>query len=209
MVSTRGSKLSSSDVKASSAFLAPDANGEAVSLESPCFLPQLTGYILLTTFALASEKISHPIDDDSSSLIPRAYKKRRTGSGPEVKPGIDGTPNNQIEEELASALNRVVSESFEDINGIHGHGDGSTDSHAAPLESRDPYVATFISDIMEHAERVEGQFALSQQLVDGTAQTPSKGLTFIKASSHLKIQSLPILDNLVGKADRWPLNLKS
>ncbi|OXV06704.1 hypothetical protein Egran_05529 [Elaphomyces granulatus] len=177
MVSTRGSKLSS-DAKASSAFLVPDAN--------------------------ASEKVSHPIDDDSSSLFSRAYKKRRTGSGPEVlpalsqpKPGIDGTPDNQIEEELASALNRAVGESLENLNGIiHGHGDGSTDSHSAPMENRDPYGATFISDIMDHAERVEGQFALSQQLEDGTAQTSSKGLTFIKASSHLKIQSLPILDNL-------------
>lgn len=92
---------------------------------------------------------------------------------------------------------------MESLNGIiHGHGDGSTDSHAAPMENRDPYVANFISDIMDHAERVEGQFALSQQLEDGTAQTSSKGLTFIKASSHLKIQSLPILDNLVSKAYR-------
>lgn len=54
----------------------------------------------------------------------------------------------------------------------------------------DPEVAQVISSIMDHSERVEEQFALN------TAADPSD-VVQVKANSHLKEQSLSILDNLV------------
>lgn len=62
-------------------------------------------------------------------------------------------------------------------------------------------MATVISDIMNHSGRVEEQYALGQQqLESGSGQSTSTGLVYIKANSHLKIQSLPILDNLVSES---------
>ncbi|KAL1998725.1 hypothetical protein VTN02DRAFT_5675 [Thermoascus thermophilus] len=59
-------------------------------------------------------------------------------------------------------------------------------------------MAAVISNIIDHSERVEEQCALSQQPVETNGQQASsnKGLVFVKANSHLKVQSLPILDNL-------------
>ena len=64
-----------------------------------------------------------------------------------------------------------------------------------------PDVAAVISNIIDHSERVEEQFALNQQQGAEDGTPGAKDLVFIKANSHLKSQSLPILDNLVG-----PLN---
>lgn len=60
----------------------------------------------------------------------------------------------------------------------------------------DPDMATMISNIMDHAEKVETQLE-KQQMADNNDQSAPKGLAFVKANSHLKTQSLPILDNLV------------
>lgn len=60
----------------------------------------------------------------------------------------------------------------------------------------DPDMATVISNIMNHAERVEDELG-RQQRGDNNDLLAPKGLAFVKANSHLKTQSLPILDNLV------------
>jgi hypothetical protein len=98
------------------------------------------------------------------------------------------------------------------MNGQHDH-DATDETNAPPVENafgKDvgvaagqdhlaPDVAEVISHIMDHAERVEEQCALSQRLEESGE---SKGLVFIKANAHLKIQSLPILDNLVCDIER-------
>ncbi|GAD97129.1 MYB DNA binding protein [Paecilomyces variotii No. 5] len=184
MVSTRGSRLSS-DGKTPSAFPTssmPDENNEF-------------------------GKISHSLDDDDGSLSPRAYKKRRT-SGPDAfdassfptKQENDVTAGNQIEDELAS-LDTGPLEAGENLNGSQDQGEGGTDNGAVPAGNPDPAqdVAAVISNIIGHSERVEEQFAASQQEKQETndAGAPaSKGVVYLKANSHLKIQSLPILDNL-------------
>lgn len=124
-------------------------------------------------------------------MSPRAHKKRRTESGPEAlafpKQETDVAPDNQIEGELASALNGTNNQHQEGVNGDHGSGEGTTD----------PEVAV-ISNIIDRSERVEEQCAKDQQQsTEASGQPASKGLTYVKASLHLKIQSLPILDNLV------------
>lgn len=129
-------------------------------------------------------------------MSPRAHKKRRTESGPEAlaspKQETDAAPDSQIEGELASALNGTNNQPQEGVNGDHGSGEGTTD----------PEVAV-ISNIIDRSERVEEQCAKDQQQqqqqqsTEASGQPASKGLTYVKASLHLKIQSLPILDNLV------------
>lgn len=142
-------------------------------------------------------------------MSPRAHKKRRTGSGPEVLPASsqpkqepDGSPDNQIEGELASTLGAGAVESRENVNGDNDQGETATDNGAAPAGNPDPAheMAAVISNIIDHSERVEEQCAMSQQPAETNGQQASsnKGLVFVKANSHLKVQSLPILDNLVS-----------
>lgn len=145
-------------------------------------------------------------------MSPRAHKKRRTGSGPEVLPAkqeTDGSPDNQIEGVLASTLGGSGAvESRENMNGGHDQGETATDNGAAPAGNPDPAqeMAAVISNIIDHSERVEEQCTMSQQPSQRPAETNgsqassnSKGITFVKANSHLKVQSLPILDNLVSR----------
>jgi hypothetical protein len=62
-------------------------------------------------------------------------------------------------------------------------------------------MATVISSILDHTERVEEHCDMGPQtLPDLSGQGAPKGMVFVKANSHLKIQSLPILDNLVCSA---------
>lgn len=150
-------------------------------------------------------KPSRPLEDEGS-VSPRASKKRRTESGPEdiqVTPqpatAADQIPGNQIEQELASALGAGYVDSIERTDDDNVKDENSIENTAPqePHPDIDPDMATVISNIMNHAERVEEHCAMGQrQLAECTDQTPPK-LMFLKANSHLKAQSLPILDNLV------------
>ncbi|PYI27136.1 hypothetical protein BP00DRAFT_405671 [Aspergillus indologenus CBS 114.80] len=88
------------------------------------------------------------------------------------------------------------------LGGAHLGGaqlDGTaSDTAVAPETSADidSDMATVISSIMNHAERVEEQVVIGQQQLADTASPAPKGMVFVKANSHLKTQSLPILDNL-------------
>lgn len=65
--------------------------------------------------------------------------------------------------------------------------------------SVNPDVASIISEIMDHTERQEQTVAMGPQEVSPVGEFPgARGFAFLKANSHLKIQSLPILDNLVS-----------
>lgn len=79
-----------------------------------------------------------------------------------------------------------------------------TDSTPTQNESSNvnPDVASIISEIMDHTERQEQTVAMGPQEVSPVGEFPgARGFAFLKANSHLKIQSLPILDNLVGFID--------
>ncbi|QKX58490.1 uncharacterized protein TRUGW13939_05614 [Talaromyces rugulosus] len=133
------------------------------------------------------EKPTHELDD--GSLSPRANKRRRTDSGPdellEVKEESDIVPEDPVEEDLAATINADL-ETQEISNG----------SHESTTEAPDPEVAAVLGSIIDRAERLEEQFALDQLPAENLEQPASQGVTFIKASLSLKIQSLPILDNL-------------
>lgn len=156
-----------------------------------------------------SQKATHSIDDEPDDS--RQHKKRRTGSGPDDVSTVshDGSetrqsPGRQVEEELTLALSRENSKHDSTVNGDQGQGntqgDDATENGATPAVTQDimnPEVAAVISNIMDHSERVEEQFALDQQQNADGDSSDSKDLVYINSNSHLKSQSLPILDNLV------------
>jgi hypothetical protein len=115
-------------------------------------------------------------------------------------------PGHKIEEELASALGEGVIDTVEPtdntINEPLQH-DAHDATGVAPTQDGDaeinPDVATIISEIMDHTERQEQTVALGPQELPPSNDFPgARGFAFLKANSHLKIQSLPILDNLVS-----------
>jgi protein TBF1 len=114
------------------------------------------------------------------------------GDSPNVKEETDIAPEDRIEEELAAALNPTNVEAESEAQSTENNALESTD---AP----DPEVAAVFGNIIDRAERLEEQYALDQLPTDGSEQSPNKSVTFVKASLSLKIQSLPILDNLVRK----------
>lgn len=113
-------------------------------------------------------------------------------------------PGHRIEEELATALGEGVVDSVEQADHAgDGHGQLEQSAEAVAAEDGDtevnPDMANIISEIMDHTERQEHSVMLGQQEIPQSSQfNGAKGFAFLKANSHLKIQSLPILDNLVS-----------
>jgi hypothetical protein len=135
---------------------------------------------------------------DHASSSHRAHKKRRTEPDLEGFLSADASADNQLEEELTLVLAAATAEDSKSgiLNG--GRPVGEFPENGAATQGDVPAeVVSVISNLMGHAERVEEQFARDQPSTDLPNQPPAKPLTYIKASSHLKTQSLPILDNLV------------
>lgn len=160
---------------------------------------------------LASPKMSHPLEEDNDGSVSPPSKKRRLDSEPQDLPappqqaGLgESAPGDQIEEELASALGSGVMDTVEHQSDLKNpiETPAETAMTTEGAQDIDPEMASVISSIMNHAERVEEQCAIGQQqAADTTTSQPApKGMIFVKANSHLKIQSLPILDNLVSRS---------
>ncbi|KAJ5165777.1 hypothetical protein N7492_006073 [Penicillium capsulatum] len=139
------------------------------------------------------QKPSHPVESEEPDSPP-ATKKRRIGSDLDGEDAfmrsLSGAdqhgPGHKIEEELATAL---------------GPTDHSEPDASVPPEDSNsnvnPDVASLISDIMDHTERQEQTVAMGPQEIPPSGDFPgARGYPFLKANSNLKIQSLPILDNL-------------
>ncbi|KAJ5705680.1 hypothetical protein N7455_004835 [Penicillium solitum] len=162
------------------------------------------------------QKVPHSLDDEEHGSPPAA-KKRRTGDGPDGDISLPDEvilmadqhgPGHKIEEELASALGEGVIDTVEqtdhNVNQTLQH--GAHDTHVTSTgvtttqdgnPDLNPDVATIISEIMDHTERQEQTVAMGPQELPPSNDFPgARGFAFLKANSHLKIQSLPILDNL-------------
>jgi hypothetical protein len=146
----------------------------------------------------------HSLDLESGSISPHIHKKRRTDVEFEGLPSTiiqtsDGSADNQIEEELTLALTAAAEE--ENKNGIINGGDpvvdGSLYNGVASDIQIPAEIVSVVSNLMGRAERVQELYARDQQASDASNQSGPRAFTYIKASSHLKTQSLPILDNLV------------
>ncbi|KAJ5120453.1 uncharacterized protein N7515_009841 [Penicillium bovifimosum] len=155
------------------------------------------------------QKPSHPLEDQEHGSPPAA-KKRRTGDGPDGDMMIPDQvlmmtdqhgAGHKIEEELASALGEGVIDTVEQTEPTvtealqHGAHDTPTETHHNSELNSD--MAKMISNIMDHTDRQERTVGLGTVEVPASNEFPgAKGFAFLKAKSHLKIQSLPILDNL-------------
>jgi hypothetical protein len=149
------------------------------------------------------EKTTHELEDEPGS--PHPHKKRRTDSGfgdsPDVKEETDIAPEDPIEQTLVAALNpptiETVAEPIDD-QPVESNAEINAEKNSSePTEAPDPEVAAVFGSIIDRAERLEEQYALDQLPAESSEQSPNKSVTFVKASLSLKIQSLPILDNLV------------
>ena len=80
----------------------------------------------------------------------------------------------------------------------------------APASSSAPDLAAVIANIIDHGEHVDNHWAAQGYEYDGMAVDTEDWLS-VDASLHLKIQSLPILDNLVRTRDLrcWQTSLTS
>ncbi|KAJ5433168.1 uncharacterized protein N7458_012324 [Penicillium daleae] len=156
-------------------------------------------------------KSTHLLDEDEHGSPP-ATKKRRTdagGSDDEISidpqfPGSDQHgPGHKIEEELATALAEGNANDLPPTNGSHESLGSDPLATAAVTQdgatNSNPDVNSMITDILDHTERQEETVAMGPQEIPPSGDFPgAKGYAFLnlKANSHLKIQSLPILDNL-------------
>lgn len=151
----------------------------------------------------ADQKFSHPLEDEEHGSPPAA-KKRRTDSA-----SVDASihqhhifgdeqhgAGHKIEEELATALGEGIVDTLEpnDHTSLaHAQFDGTSDDRT----DINPDVNSIISEIMDHTERQEEVITFGPQVLEPSGDFPgARGYMYLKANSHLKIQSLPILDNL-------------
>lgn len=161
---------------------------------------------------IPDQKSSHPLEDDEH-ISPPAAKKRRMDSAPDGDDSIQSRvatdqhgPGHGFEEELATALGEDVADTVEPTDNSGQAGKDQTEPPATTATPQNggsnvnPDVASLISDIMDHTERQEKTVALGPQEIPPSGDFPgARGFAFLKANSHLKIQSLPILDNLVSQ----------
>lgn len=158
------------------------------------------------------EKPAHLLDEDDHGSPPAAKKRRTDSAGPDEEVSIDPQfpgsdqhgPGHKIEEELANALAESNANDLPPTN--DNHENLGSDLSATPAVVQDststsnPDVNSMITDILDHTERQEETVAMGPQEIPPSGDFPgAKGYAFLnlKANSHLKIQSLPILDNLV------------
>ncbi|KAJ5654091.1 hypothetical protein N7490_001094 [Penicillium lividum] len=166
--------------------------------------PSFDGSVELPSFGPddgdLDQKFSHALEDNDQHGSPPA-KKRRTGSGSGDITFHDSFSEHhhgaghKIEEELATALGEGIVDTLEPTD--HSQLDHTQDITQDDDPNLNPDVATIISEIMDHTDRQEQTVSMGPQEVPPSGDFPgARGYAFLKANSHLKIQSLPILDNL-------------
>ena len=196
-------KLSSSSKLPCTRKLLPARTAQPLNLSKNASFPASCTNSLDCTL---DHRLSHPLDDEEHGSPPAA-KKRRTGFGSEdisIQPSYSEDqqgPGHKIEEELATALGEGIVHTLEPT----GHTRLNAHSSEVPQDGTpnvNPDVASMISEIMDHTERQEQTVAMGPQEIPASNDFQgARGYAFLKANSHLKIQSLPILDNLVSLHD--------
>ncbi len=180
-----------------------------------CLLPEADHHTAFTT--------TH--EDEAGTIGSRLRKRRRTGSSPvEITPSKrlntrqtlspERKRNNHVEtnlRELAPSIKTPPATLAPPIIAMNGKPKSSPEVEReetmvvaespvppptpAPASSA-PDLAAVIANIIDHGENVDNHWAAQGYEYDEMAVDTDSWLS-VDASLHLKIQSLPILDNLV------------
>ena len=156
--------------------------------------------------ATRSTKATHDLDGHTHTNPDRAAKRRRTETSYK-----DVTTVKSLYEEstLSDALGPSQQHASDDLSSsvnelraqlkAHPQHDGPGPEDGAgsseTLDQLDADMTKTISDIIDHSDRFEQSCAMGAADNDGSSA--SKNMVFAKTGSRMKVESLPILDNLV------------
>lgn len=164
--------------------------------------------------------LTAPREDEIGTIGSRLRKRRRTGSSP-VESSPSKRPNTrqttspdskrstlvkiQPRESPVPPPNATMNGTQKHLPEIEHHSpkpaiEAAEPAALAPASSSAPDLAAVIANIIDHGEHVDNHWAAQGYEHDGTAVDTEDWLS-VDASLHLKIQSLPILDNLVRSKD--------
>lgn len=164
--------------------------------------------------------LTAPHEDEVGTIGSRLRKRRRTGSSPvestpSKRPNTrqttspDSKRNSHLEiqprESPVAPPQPTMNGTQKHVSEIERHSPKPAMQPAQPAtlppaSSSAPDLAAVIANIIDHGEHVDNHWAAQGYGSDGLAVDTEDWLS-VDASLHLKIQSLPILDNLVGWED--------
>lgn len=143
-----------------------------------------------------SSKGTHLLDESPNGAASRGTKKRKTAASP--PPETASEPVQQTTEVIAENEEDAPSDPIDmesEYNMMPQLGlppdfaaldNGTTNPYTPDLDAA-------ISNIIGHSERLDAHALMSE-----TNPSNSKGLVYVKTGSRMKVESLPILDNLVS-----------
>lgn len=149
-----------------------------------------------------SSKATHDLENQASASSDRPAKRRRTETSKRDASPVELAEQQAPPDVLGSGESDDVDASLRELRAqlkVHSEEDDQNRaSGLAPAESLsqlDADMTKAISDIIDHSERFEQYCATSA--TDDEAHSGPKSLVFAKTGSRMKVESLPILDNLV------------
>jgi hypothetical protein len=152
-----------------------------------------------------STKTTHDLADQNHAPLDRAAKRRRTETlqnNDSINPVHEASAGTDALNSSKQPTSDNITPSLRGLQAqlkSHPQNDGpSFEDGAASAEAfgqLDPDMSKAISDIIDHSERFEQYCAMGA--ADDEASSGSKSLVFAKTGSRMKVESLPILDNLV------------
>jgi hypothetical protein len=152
-----------------------------------------------------STKPTDDLTDRSHVPLDRAAKRRRTEtsqSNASIINSIEAAEGTEAEGPSQQPTSDDINTSLRELQAhlkAHPQHDGPAfedgGASAETFGQLDADMSKAISDIIDHSERFEQYCAMGP--ADDEASSASKNLVFAKTGSRMKIESLPILDNLV------------
>jgi len=151
-----------------------------------------------------STKTTDDLANQNHAPLDRAAKRRRTETSQsnasinsiEATEGTEAVGSSQ--QPTSDDINTSLRELQAQLK-VHPQYDGpgfeDAGASAEAFGQLDADMSNAISDIIDHSERFEQYCAMGA--ADDEASSSSKNLVFAKTGSRMKVESLPILDNLV------------
>ncbi len=131
-----------------------------------------------------------------------SYKDVPTVTSPHEK-SIPPDANGPSQQHASDDIDSNLSELHAQLEAHPQHDGPGLENEAGSAETFDQLDADMtkaISDIIDHSERFELQCTMGA--ADNGGSPASKNMVFAKTGSRMKVESLPILDNLVSMRSR-------